>query len=61
MEQLIPDVWVHRLDAEGFPTISAVVFTPTRAFVVDTLMRPQDMVPVQESWPRTPARGPPWS
>ena len=48
MEQLIPDVWADRIDAEGFPTIAAVVLTPARAFVVDTLMRPQDMAPVQD-------------
>ena len=48
MEQLTADVWVHRLDAEGFPTVAAVVLTPTRAFVVDTLMRTQDMSPVLE-------------
>jgi glyoxylase-like metal-dependent hydrolase (beta-lactamase superfamily II) len=43
VEHLAPDVWVHRIDAEGFPTITAVVFTPVHAFVIDTLMRPQDM------------------
>ena len=48
MEQLTADVWVHRIDAEGFPTVAAVALTPTRAFVVDTLMRPQDMRPVLE-------------
>ena len=48
MEQVAADVWVHRIDAEGFPTVAAVALTPTRAFVVDTLMRPQDMLPVLE-------------
>ncbi len=48
MEQLTASVWVHRIDAEGFPTVAAVAFTPKRAFVVDTLMRPQDMRPVLE-------------
>ena len=48
MEQLTPDVWVQRMDAGGFPTIAAVALTPTRAFVIDTLMRPQDMGPVRE-------------
>ena len=48
MEQIATDVWVLRIDAEGFPTIAAVAFTPTRAFVIDTLMRPQDMDPVLE-------------
>ena len=46
MEQLAQDVWVHRIDAAGFPTISSVVFTPAHAFVIDTLMGPQDMEPV---------------
>ncbi len=46
MERLSEDLWVHRIDAEGFPTITAVALTPGRAFVVDTLMRPQDMAPV---------------
>jgi cyclase len=48
VEQLAADVWVHSITAEGFPTVSAVVFTSTRAFVIDTLMRPQDMGPVLE-------------
>ena len=28
MKQLAPGVWTHVIDAEGFPTLSAVVFTP---------------------------------
>jgi glyoxylase-like metal-dependent hydrolase (beta-lactamase superfamily II) len=48
VEQLTAGVWVHRIDAEGFPTVAAVALTPTRAFVIDTLMRPQDMRPVLE-------------
>ena len=28
MKQLAPDVWAHVIDAEGFPTSSAVVLTP---------------------------------
>ncbi|MCX6364605.1 MAG: MBL fold metallo-hydrolase [Actinobacteria bacterium] len=48
MEQLTADIWVQRMDAGGFPTIAAVALTPTRAFVIDTLMRPQDMSPVVE-------------
>ena len=48
MEQLTAGVWVHRIDAEGFPTVAALALTPTRAFVIDTLMRPQDMRPVLE-------------
>ena len=46
MEQLTGDTWVHRIDAQGFPTITAVTFTERRAIVIDTLMRPQDMDPV---------------
>ena len=46
MEQLTEDVWVQSGDAGGFPTVSAVALTPARAFVIDTLMRPQDMDPV---------------
>jgi len=48
MEQLSADIWVHRIDAEGFPTVAALALTPTRAFVIDTLMRPGDMLPVLE-------------
>jgi glyoxylase-like metal-dependent hydrolase (beta-lactamase superfamily II) len=48
VQQLTADVWVHRIDAGGFPTIAAVALMPTRAFVIDTLMRPQDMDPVLE-------------
>jgi cyclase len=48
VEQLAPDVWVHRIDTGGFPTIAAVALTATRAFVIDTLMSPQDMAPVLE-------------
>ena len=48
MEQLTTDIWVQRIDAGGFPTIAALAFTPKRAFVIDTLMRPQDMAPVVE-------------
>ena len=47
VKQLNPDVWVDGIDAEGFPTIAAVVFTPARAFVVHA-MRPQDMAPLHE-------------
>ena len=48
MEQLTADIWVHRIDAGGFPTVAAVVLTRARAFVIDTLMSPQDMAPVLE-------------
>jgi cyclase len=46
VEQLGDQVWAHSINAEGFPTVSVVAFTPARTFVVDTLMRPQDMHPV---------------
>jgi len=46
MEQLTTDIWIHRIDAGGFPTAAALALTPTRAFVIDTLMGPQDMRPV---------------
>jgi glyoxylase-like metal-dependent hydrolase (beta-lactamase superfamily II) len=46
VEKLAPEVWVHRINAEGFPTISCVAFTPTHAFVIDTLMGPKDMQPI---------------
>ena len=46
MQQLAPSVWAHVIDAEGFPTLSAVVLTPRRAIVVDTLTGPDEMRPV---------------
>jgi glyoxylase-like metal-dependent hydrolase (beta-lactamase superfamily II) len=46
MEELKRNVFVHRVDAMGFPTASALVVTRTRAFVIDTLTRPQDMDPM---------------
>lgn len=46
MEQLSEHVFLERVVAEGFPTVSAVVLAGARAFVVDTLMGPQDMQPV---------------
>jgi len=48
VEQLTTNVWVHRIEAEGFPTVAALALTPSRAFVIDTLIRPQDMRPVLE-------------
>jgi len=48
VKQITEDVWVHGIDAGGFPTVAALVLTPTRAFVIDTLMCPQDMGPVLE-------------
>ncbi len=41
MEHLAPDIWTERVVAQGFPTVSAVIVTPARAFVVDTLTGPQ--------------------
>jgi len=49
MEELRRNVLVHRLVTMGFPTTSALVVTASRAFVVDTLTRPQDMEPVLEA------------
>lgn len=46
MEELRRNVFVHRVVTMGFPTVSALVVTSSRAFVVDTLTRPQDMDPV---------------
>jgi cyclase len=46
MKQLAPSVWTHDIDAEGFPTASAVIMTPRRVIVVDTLTGPRDMDPV---------------
>jgi glyoxylase-like metal-dependent hydrolase (beta-lactamase superfamily II) len=46
VEELTRNVLVHRVVAMGFPTASVLVVTATRAFVVDTLTRPQDMDPV---------------
>jgi glyoxylase-like metal-dependent hydrolase (beta-lactamase superfamily II) len=48
MKQLAPDVWTHAIDAEGFPTLSAVILTSRLAIVVDTLTGPADMRPVVE-------------
>jgi len=46
MEELRRNVLVHRVVTMGFPTVSVLVVTVNRAFVVDTLTRPQDMDPV---------------
>lgn len=46
MEQLARDVWTHTVDAVGFPTTAVVALTASRAFVIDTLLRPQDMDPI---------------
>jgi cyclase len=46
MQRLAPNVWVHVIEAEGFPTLSAVVLTPRRAIVIDTLTGPDEMAPV---------------
>ena len=45
VEQLSRDIWLRRVDAEGFPTVGAVVLTSHRAFVIDTLTQPADMAP----------------
>jgi glyoxylase-like metal-dependent hydrolase (beta-lactamase superfamily II) len=46
VEEIAGNVWAHRVVAEGYPTVSIVTFTESRTFVVDTLMKPQDMHPV---------------
>jgi len=46
VDHLAPEVWTERIVAEGYPTVSAVVLTPNKAFVIDTLCAPQDMQPV---------------
>jgi glyoxylase-like metal-dependent hydrolase (beta-lactamase superfamily II) len=46
MQELAPSVWTHVIEAEGFPTLSAVVLTPRRAIVVDTLTGPDEMTPI---------------
>jgi glyoxylase-like metal-dependent hydrolase (beta-lactamase superfamily II) len=48
MKELAPGVWSHVIDAEGFPTLSAVVFTPRLAIVVDTLTGPAEAAPVAD-------------
>ena len=48
MQRLAPDVWTHAIDAEGFPTLTAVILTSRLAIVVDTLTGPRDMDPVLE-------------
>jgi glyoxylase-like metal-dependent hydrolase (beta-lactamase superfamily II) len=48
MRQLAPKVWARDIDAEGFPTLSAVVLTRRRAIVVDTLTGPDDMAEVRD-------------
>lgn len=47
MEQLAGAFWVHRVEADGFPTVGAVALTAKRAFVVDTLLGPRDMEPAK--------------
>jgi glyoxylase-like metal-dependent hydrolase (beta-lactamase superfamily II) len=47
VEQLSGAFWVHRVEAEGFPTVGAVALTATRVFVVDTLLGLRDMEPAK--------------
>jgi cyclase len=49
VEELKRNVLVHRVVTMGFPTTSVLVVTANRAFVVDTLTRPQDMEPVMQA------------
>ena len=46
MRELTHWTWTHASEAEGFPTVCAVVLTEQRAFVIDTLTDPADMQPV---------------
>ena len=46
MEHLAPDIWTERVVAQGFPTVSAVLLTHSKAFVVDTLTGPLEAQPV---------------
>ena len=48
MQELAPGVWAHVIDAEGFPTVSAVVLSPRLAIVVDTLT--ELVARVGEAW-----------
>jgi glyoxylase-like metal-dependent hydrolase (beta-lactamase superfamily II) len=41
-------VWTHAIDAEGFPTLSAVILTSRLAIVVDTLTGPAEVAPVAD-------------
>jgi glyoxylase-like metal-dependent hydrolase (beta-lactamase superfamily II) len=59
MEQHTPRVWLQRSAAQGFPVVSSVVLTGSRAFVIDTLTGPQDMEPVRELLRGTTTRRPP--
>ncbi|NLE21526.1 MAG: MBL fold metallo-hydrolase [Actinobacteria bacterium] len=46
MKELAPSVWTHVIDAEGFPTLAAVLLMPRLVFVVDTLTGPTEVAPV---------------
>ncbi len=48
MEHLSGDIWLQRGDAQGFPTVAAVVLTARRAVVVDTLTGPAAMEPARD-------------
>jgi glyoxylase-like metal-dependent hydrolase (beta-lactamase superfamily II) len=48
MKQAAVAMWTHVIDAEGFPTLSAVVLTSRIALVIDTLTGPAEMTPVLE-------------
>ncbi len=56
MQELREGVWLHGAVADGFPTVAALVFTATHAFVIDTLCSPGDMAPVCEHIARFGAR-----
>jgi cyclase len=46
MKELAPDVWAHVVEAEGFPTVSAVVVMARLVIVIDTLTGPEEVAPV---------------
>ena len=48
MKELAPSVWAHVVDAEGFPTLAAVVVTERLVFVVDTLTGPSEAAPLAD-------------
>ena len=62
MKQLAPDVWAHDIDAEGFPTVSAVILTPRLRHRRRHAHGPAGHGPrASTSWPRRPAGAASWS
>jgi cyclase len=48
MKELVPSVWAHVVEAEGFPTLAGVVLTSRLALVIDTLTGPAEVAPLAE-------------